>query len=165
MIRVIFVCSGNVCRSPMAEFVFRDLVSRAGLEGEIAAASAGTNVFAPNSPVHGGTQRELRRHGVPFEQRGSQALYREDYAAYDYLVGMERSHVQAMLRLFGKDPENKLCRMLDWSGHPRDIDDPWYTGDFITTYREIAQGCETLLHHVMESTGLKAHGAFPSVGR
>lgn len=148
MKKVIFVCSGNVCRSPMAEFVFRELAERQGAGEHYFAASAGTNVFAPNSPVHNGAQRELRRRGIPIEPRGSVALRPADYDRFDLLIGMEQSHVQAMLRLFGGDPEGKLHRMLDWSGCPRDIEDPWYTGDFITTYREIEEGSETLLQHL-----------------
>lgn len=151
MVRIIFVCSGNICRSPMAEFIFRDLVQREHCAAEFQIESAGTTVYAPNSPVHNGTQRKLRGAGIPFFPRGSVPLQRQDYDRYDYLVGMERSHVEAMRRLFGGDPEGKLCRMLDFSPHPRDIDDPWYTGDFEASFCDITEGSETLLRHIRQA--------------
>lgn len=150
MNQIVFVCSGNICRSPMAEFIFRDLVRRRHLEGNFVIESAGTTVYAPNSPVHNGTQRKLRQAGIPYFPRGSVGLCSGDYDRYDLLVGMERTHVEAMRRLFGGDPEGKLCRMLDFSAHPRDIDDPWYTGDFEASYRDITEGCETLLEHILK---------------
>lgn len=145
---VMFVCSGNVCRSPMAEFIFRELIRQKSMEAVFAADSAGTNVYAPNSPVHNGTCRELRRRGIPYSQRGSKALLREDYGRCELIIGMERRHVNDMLALFGGDPDRKCCRLLDFTEHPRDIDDPWYTGDFITACRDITEGCEALLDHL-----------------
>ena len=145
MKKVLFVCSGNICRSPMAEFVFREMARRRGLADVVDSESAGTNVFAPNSPVHNGTVRQLKRENIPYYQRGSRNIVTADYDRYDYLLGMERSHVAAMEREFGGDPEGKLRRLLDFTRHPRDIDDPWYTGDFETAYRDIEMGCAVLL--------------------
>lgn len=152
MTKILFVCSGNICRSPMAEFVFKDLVRKAHREGQFRIESAGTTVYAPQSPVHEGTRRKLRAVGVPCEKRGSRPVVSSDYEEFDYLVGMERCHVDAMRRLFGGDPEGKLIRMLDFTGHPGDIDDPWYTGDFDASYRDILKGGEALLRHILEET-------------
>ena len=141
MKNVLFVCSGNICRSPMAEFVFRELARRRGLEGAVGCESAGTNVFAPNSPVHNGAVRQLRRENIPYFARGSRPVTAEDYRQFDYLLGMERSHAAAMKNLFGGDPQGKICRLLDYTDDPHDIADPWYTGDFEKAYREIRAGC------------------------
>ena len=148
MKKVLFVCSGKICRSPMAEFVFREMARRRGLADVVDSESAGTNVFAPNSPVHNGTVRQLKRENIPYYQRGSRNIVTADYDRYDYLLGMERSHVAAMEREFGGDPEGKLRRLLDFTRHPRDIDDPWYTGDFETSYRDIEMGCAALLDNL-----------------
>ena len=148
MKNVLFVCSGNICRSPMAECVFREMARRRGLADVVDSESAGTNVFAPNSPVHNGTVRQLKRENIPYYQRGSRNIVTADYDRYDYLLGMERSHVAAMEREFGGDPEGKLRRLLDFTRHPRDIDDPWYTGDFETAYRDSEMGCAALLDNL-----------------
>lgn len=145
MKRILFVCNGNICRSPMAEFVFRELARRRGLENAVGCESAGTTVFAPNSPVHNGTVRQLKRENIPYYQRGSRNITAEDYQRFDYLLGMTRSHVQAMEQEFGGDPQSKLHRLLDFIHQPRDIDDPWYTGDFVTAYNDIVMGCNALL--------------------
>ena len=145
MKKILFVCNGNICRSPMAEFVFRELARRRGLDGAVSCESAGTTVFAPNSPMHNGTTRQLKRENIPYYQRGSRNITAEDYDRFDYLLGMGSNHVQAMEREFGGDPQGKLRRLLDFTRHPRDIDDPWYTGDFVTAYRDIEAGCNALL--------------------
>ena len=137
MKNILFVCNGNICRSPMAEFVLRELARRRGLGDAVACQSAGTTVFAPNSPVHNGTVRQLKRENIPYFQRGSRNIRPEDYAQFDYLLGMTRSHVLTMQEEFGGDPAGKVRRLLDFSRHPRDVDDPWYTGDFVTAYRDI----------------------------
>ena len=141
MKNILFVCNGNICRSPMAEFVFRELARRRGLGDAVACQSAGTTVFAPNTPVHNGTVRQLKRENIPYFQRGSRNIRPEDYAQFDYLLGMTRSHVLTMQEEFGGDPAGKVRRLLDFSRHPRDVDDPWYTGDFEKAYREIREGC------------------------
>lgn len=155
MKRVLFVCSGNICRSPMAEFVFREMARRRRLTDAVDCESAGTNVFAPNSPVHNGTVRQLRRENIPYYQRGSRNVTVADYGKFDYLLGMERSHVAAMERQLGGDPAGKMRRLLDFTRHPRDIDDPWYTGDFVTAYRDIEAGCVALLDEMFPGSGEK----------
>ncbi len=155
MKRVLFVCSGNICRSPMAEFVFREMARRRRLTDAVDCESAGTNVFAPNSPVHNGTVRQLRRENIPYYQRGSRNVTVSDYGRFDYLLGMERSHVAAMERQLGGDPEGKMRRLLDFTRCPRDIDDPWYTGDFVTAYRDIEAGGAALLDEMFPGSGEK----------
>ena len=133
MKRVLFVCSGNICRSPMAEFVFREMARRRRLT----------------------TVRQLRRENIPYYQRGSRNVTVSDYGRFDYLLGMERSHVAAMERQLGGDPEGKMRRLLDFTRHPRDIDDPWYTGDFVTAYQDIEAGCAALLDEMFPGSGEK----------
>ena len=125
----------------MAEFVFREMARRRRLTDAVDCESAGTNVFAPNSPVHNGTVRQLRRENIPYYQRGSRNVTASDYGKFDYLLGMERSHVTAMERQLGGDPEGKLRLLLDYTDDPHDIEDPWYSGDFEKAYREIREGC------------------------
>ena len=153
MIRVLFVCHGNICRSPMAEFVFRDLAARRGVAGRFSADSAATSDEEIGNPVHPGTVRALRARGVPMTPHRAVQMTRADYARYDLLLGMEESNVRRMLRITGGDPDGKVRRLLDFSAHPRDIDDPWYTGDFDATYRDIREGCEALLDALLREQG------------
>ena len=153
MIRVLFICHGNICRSPMAEFVFRDLAARRGVAGRFSADSAATSDEEIGNPVHPGTVRALRARGVPMTPHRAAQMTRADYARYDLLLGMEESNVRRMLRITGGDPDGKVRRLLDFSAHPRDIDDPWYTGDFDATYRDIREGCEALLDALLREQG------------
>ncbi|MCI8836181.1 MAG: low molecular weight phosphotyrosine protein phosphatase [Ruminococcus sp.] len=145
MIKILFICHGNICRSPMAEFVMKDLVARAGAAEQFYIASAATSTEELGNPVHYGTVRKLRAYGISTEGKYSVQLRKKDYGVYDYLIGMEQRNLRNMLRILGGDPEHKVCRLLDFSQHPRDIADPWYTGDFDKTYEDIKEGCEALL--------------------
>ncbi len=145
MIKVLFVCLGNICRSPMAEFIFRDMVLKRGLESEIVCASAATSDEEEGNSVHYGTRKKLRELGISCEGKRAVQLTRADYQKYDLLLGMEDRNVSAMKRLFGGDPDGKIARLLDGTPHPRDIADPWYTGDFEATCRDVIEGCEALL--------------------
>lgn len=149
MIRVLFVCHGNICRSPMAEFVMRDLVKKENLETIISIASAATSTEEIGNPVHYGTKKKLKEHGISTEGKYAVQLTQKDYSIYDYLVGMEQRNITNMLRLLGGDPEGKVRRLLDYTDRPRDIADPWYTGDFDTTYDDIYEGCQALLQFIM----------------
>ena len=144
MIRILFVCHGNICRSPMAEFIFRNMVKRAGLEGEIEVASAGVSSEELGNDVYPSAQRKLRAEGIPFEHRRARQIGKQDYQRYDLLIGMESRHAAAMRRAFGGDSEGKICCLLDFTGHPRDISDPWYTGNFDSAYSDIHLGCQAL---------------------
>lgn len=143
MKKILFVCHGNICRSPMAEFVLKELAAGQGLSWEIA--SAATSREELGNDIHYGTKAKLRQMGIPFCRREARQITDNDYRYYDLLIGMDRRNLINMKRFYGSDPQNKLCLLMDFTAHPRDIADPWYTGDFDTTYEEIHAGCEGLL--------------------
>ena len=144
-IRVLFVCHGNICRSPMAEFVMKDLVQKAGCADEWKIASAAVSREEIGNPVHPGTRERLRREGISTEGKWAVQMTREDYERYDWLIGMDTSNLRWMQRITGGDPHHKMSRLLEWTGENRDVADPWYTGDFEQTYRDIDRGCRALL--------------------
>ncbi len=150
MTKVLFVCLGNICRSPMAEFVFRDMVQKQGLADRFSVASAATSTEELGNPVHPGTQRRLAREGISTRGKTAVQLTRRDYQRYDYLIGMEQRNLSGMLRILGSDPAGKVHRLLDFTDRPRDIADPWYTGDFDRTYDDVVEGCRGLLAHLLE---------------
>lgn len=145
MIRVMFVCHGNICRSPMSEFVFKDMVKKEGLESSFYIASAATSTEEIGNPVHYGTRNKLRQVGISTAGKYAVQMKKSDYDKYDYLIGMDEWNIRNMHRIVGKDPENKICRLLDFSNRPRDIADPWYTGNFEVTYSDIVEGCTAFL--------------------
>ena len=147
------VCHGNICRSPMAEFVFRDMVTKEGLEEHFYIASAATSMEEIGNPVHRGTREKLRQYGISTAGKYAIQLKKSDYDKYDYILGMERWNIVNMMKILHEDPENKVCRLLDFSDKPRDIADPWYTGDFDITYEDIVEGCEALLQHIRKEDG------------
>ena len=142
--------SCNICRSPMAEAIFNCLVKERGISKEFCAFSAAVSREEIGNPIYPPAQRKLRREGIPFEKRGAVQLRREDYALYDYLIGVEEYNLRGMLRILGGDPEGKVYRLMDFTSIPRDVDDPWYTGDFDRAFRDIREGCEGLLQHLLE---------------
>ena len=144
IIKILFVCHGNICRSPMAEFVMKDIVEKAGIGDKVYIASAATSSEEIGSPVHRGTVRELEKRGISCAGKYAVRLEKSDYGYYDYIVGMDIFNLRNMLRLFGGDPENKVRLLMSFAGESRDVDDPWYTHDFETTYRDIAAGCAAL---------------------
>lgn len=152
MIRVLFVCHGNICRSPMAEFVMKDLVNKAGLEQEFLIASAATSTEEIGNDIHYGTRRKLARVGVPVRPRRAVQLTRADYGKYDYLIGMDSANIRNMNRIMGGDPEGKIYKLLSFAGKTSDIADPWYTGNFDETYDDILLGCIALLKYVLSSS-------------
>ena len=149
MTNILFVCLGNICRSPMAEFVFRDLVQKRGLGERFSVASAATSTEELGNPVHPGTRRRLEREGISAYGKTAVQLCRRDYQKYDYLIGMEQRNLRGMLRILGEDPEGKVRRLLDFTDSPRDIADPWYTGDFDRTYDDVLEGCQGLLAYLL----------------
>ena len=148
MTSILFVCLGNICRSPMVEFVFRDLVQKRGLGDRFHIASAATSAEELGNPVHPGTRRRLAREGISTAGKTAVQLTRRDYGRYDLLIGMEQRNLSAMLRILGGDPQGKVRRLLDFTGSPRDISDPWYTGDFDRTYDDVWEGCLGLLEYL-----------------
>ncbi len=145
MIKILFICHGNICRSPMAEFVMKDMVKKAGLESRFQIASAATSTEETGNPVHRGTREKLRQVGISCAGKTARQLTRSDYAAYDYLIGMDTWNIRNMHRMLGGDPDKKIYKLLEFAGSTQDVADPWYTGDFETTYRDVVAGCQGLL--------------------
>ena len=127
----------------------KDLVKKAGLEDRFEIASAATSYEEIGNPVYPPARRELQKHGIRCDGHHARHMEREDYAHYDYLIGMERYNLRNMLRILGDDPEGKVSLLLSFAGSDAEIDDPWYTGRFEEVYRQIDQGCRALLEHVM----------------
>ena len=145
MIKILFVCHGNICRSPMAEFVMKDLVKKAGLEWAFEIASAATSTEEIGNPVYPPARRKLAEHGIGCAGKTARQLRREDYEYYDYLVGMDSANLRNMRRMCGGDPEGKISLLLDHTNRPADVADPWYTGDFEATWQDVLEGCSCLL--------------------
>ena len=145
MIKVMFVCLGNICRSPMAEFVLKDMVKKQGLEKEFYIKSSATSSEEIGNDIHYGTRDKLIQNGVSFTKRKAVKLRAEDYKKYDYIIGMEKSNVINIKRIVGEDVDDKIYKLLDFSDTPRDIADPWYTGNFENTFNDIVEGCNGFL--------------------
>ena len=137
MIRILFVCHGNICRSPMAEFVMKDLAARAGRSGEFEIASAATSSEEIGSPVYPPARRKLAEHGISCAGKQARRMTRSDYASYDYIIGMDRYNIANIRRISGGDPDRKVTLLLDHTKRPGDVADPWYTGDFEAAWRDI----------------------------
>ena len=145
MIKILFVCHGNICRSPMAEFVMKDLVQKAGLEREVMVASAATSREEIGNPVYPPVRRLLTEHGIDCSMKRARQLCQEDYEIYDLLIGMDQQNLRNMQRICGGDPDKKMHLLLDFTNHPGSVADPWYTGDFQTTWCDVTEGCQGLL--------------------
>ncbi len=144
MMRILFVCHGNICRSTMAEFVLKDMVAKRGVADRFHIESAATSTEEIGNPVHPGTQAVLRAHGIG-GFAGKRARRRGDYDDFDLIIGMDTANMRNMDRMLGGDPSGKLHKLLEFAGSDRDVADPWYTGDFDTTYEDVCNGCEGLL--------------------
>ena len=148
MYRILFVCHGNICRSPMAEFIMRDLVTHAGLGGKFHIASAATSTEELGNPVYPPARRKLAEHGISCAGKTARQLTQEDYSQYNLLIGMDRTNLRNMSYILGGDPEEKLHLLLEFAGRSGEgIADPWYTGDFESTFRDVLAGCKGLLAH------------------
>lgn len=146
MIKVLFVCTGNICRSPMAEFLFKNMVAEKGLSDQFFIASAATSNEEYGNPVHHGTRRILSRLGISTDGKTAVQMKYSDYDSYDYILGMDDYNIRGIQRIIrNNDPEHKVHKLLEYAGLHRDIDDPWYTGDFETAYNDINMGCEAFL--------------------
>ena len=185
MTRILFVCHGNICRSPMAEFIMKDLVTKAGLESQFQIASAATSTEEIGSPVYPPARRKLAEHGIGCAGKTARQLTRADYDQYDLLIGMDSANLRNMRRICGGDPDGKIHLLMEFAGRHRkgaprgpggagcagrgersafspqveteesglcfdDVADPWYTGDFEATWRDVLEGCEGLLHAIKE---------------
>ena len=150
MPNILFVCHGNICRSPMAEFVMKDLVKQAGLEGRYTIASAATSTEELGNPVYPPARRMQAAHGIDCAGKRAVQLTRADYDAYDLLIGMDAANLANMRRLFGRD--EKLSLLMDYTPTPRDVADPWYTGDFDATWCDVTTACRDLLRSLFPET-------------
>ena len=148
MIKVLFVCWGNICRSPMCEFMFKDIVRRRGIADDFHIESAATSTEEIGNGVYPPAQRRLARAGIACDGHHARQLRRDDYDRFDYIIGMEELNMRYMLRILGGDPEGKLKNLLDYTDNPRAIADPWYTGDFEATFSDISEGLDAFLEYL-----------------
>lgn len=155
MIKVLFICHGNICRSPMAEFIFKEKVKEAGLADQFYIASAATSSEEVwngiGNPVYPPARKELAKHGIACDGKRAVQITKADYSKYDYLIAMEQQNITNMMRILGNDPEGKVARLLDYGSRPRDIADPWFNGHFDRTYEDIDEGCDAFLAHILEN--------------
>ena len=155
MVKILFVCHGNICRSTMAESIMTHLVNKQNLGSQFQIASAATSREEIGNPPHYGTVGKLRSLGIPVIPHRAVQMTRNDYKKYDYLIGMDQMNIRNMMRILGSDNEHKVFKLLDFGEHPRDIADPWYTGNFDVTYDDIIEGCEALLAYLKNENMLR----------
>ncbi len=148
MIKILFICHGNICRSTMAESVFTHLVKERHLGYLFYINSAATSREEIGNPPHYGTVNKLRQKNIPVVPHRAVQMTKADYDNYDYLIGMDTANIRNMNRIAGGDPEGKIYKLLSFAGSSQDVADPWYTGDFDATYRDVLAGCEGLLEHI-----------------
>ena len=149
MTKIMFVCHGNICRSPMAEFIFRDMLSKQGLANDFFVASSATSTEeiwnGVGNPVYPPAREELARHGLSTEGKRAVQVTRDDYARYDYFICMDDNNVRNLRRIIGSDSKGKISKLMDYTARGGNVADPWYYGNFDVTYRDIYEGCEGLL--------------------
>lgn len=150
MIRVCFVCHGNICRSTMAQYIAQHLVTQSGMESNFYIDSAATSREEIGNPVHYGTRRKLEAEGIFCGDHRARQLKKSDYDEFDFLIGMDTQNIRNMYRILGEDPEQKVYKLLDFTERKGDIADPWYTGNFDLTYRDVLDGCRGLLKFIEE---------------
>ena len=148
MIKVLFICHGNICRSPMAEFVLKKLVHDRRLDSNFHIESAATSYEEIGNPVYPPARRELAKHGINCDGNSARKLIKADFAEYDYLIAMEQYNLRNIRREFGPELTECVSLLLDYTDAPGDIDDPWYTGNFGLTYDEVVKGCEGFLQQL-----------------
>lgn len=148
MVKILFVCHGNICRSPMAEYVMKDMVKKAGLGKCFQIASAATHYDELGSPVYPPARRKMNQHGINCSGHSARLLEKADYDKWDYLIGMDSANLRNMHRICGGDPKSKMSLLLDHAGMRRDVADPWYTGNFDATWDDVQKGCSALLEEL-----------------
>ncbi|MCQ2246084.1 MAG: low molecular weight phosphotyrosine protein phosphatase [Bacteroidaceae bacterium] len=146
MKRILFICHGNICRSPMAEFIMKDLVQKAGLENQFYIESAATSTEELGNEVYPPAKRKLAEHGISCKGKTARQITRADYNRFDMLIGMDDWNLRNMKRFWPEDSEGKIYKLMDFTNRPGDVADPWYTGDFEATWRDCLEGCEALLN-------------------
>lgn len=151
MIKILFVCHGNICRSPMAEFIFKAMVKRAGLQDRVRVASAATSTEEIGNPIYPPVMKLLRDAGLGGEEKRARQVKKTEYDEWDYIIGMDSWNMSNLARIFANgDPEGKCTRLMTFAGRDEDVEDPWYTGLFGDVYEQIRQGCEGLLQVIEE---------------
>ena len=145
MTKILFICHGNICRSPMAEFVMKFLTEKAGLGAQFRIASAATSREETGNPVYPPARRKLAEHGIVCAGHAARQMTAQDYVLYDRLIGMDQANLRNMYRICGGDPEGKISLLMDYTDRHGDVADPWYTGDFEATWRDVWDGCQGLL--------------------
>ena len=155
LIRIMFVCHGNICRSPMAEFVFKDLINKKGISDKFYVLSSATSTEeiwnGVGNPVYPPARRVLNAHGINCDGKRAVQLKGGDYDNFDYFIGMDGANIRNMHRILMGDPDKKIYKLLSFSGRSDDVADPWYTGDFETTYSDVVEGCEALLEFILNN--------------
>lgn len=154
MIKIMFVCHGNICRSPMAEFIFKDMVKKRALDGKFMIASSATSTEeicnGTGNPVYPPAKKELEKHGLSCNGKRAVQLKKSDYEKYDYFIGMDSANIRNMKRIFGGDPKNKISRLMDYTNRRTDVADPWYSGRFDTAFHDIYDGCQGFLNNLIK---------------
>ncbi len=150
MMRILFVCHGNICRSPMAEFIMKDLVAKRGMEGDFHIESCATSTEELGCDMYPPAKRELDRRGVPYARRSARQMTADDYGRFDMIIAMDRWNLRNMQRFVGGDPDGKVSLMMSHAGEDRDVDDPWYSGDFGRTFDDLTRACTRLLDSVCQ---------------
>ena len=148
MKKILFVCHGNICRSPMAEFVMKDMADKAGLSDQIYVESAATSTEEIGNEVYPPAKRKLAEHGISCKGKTARQMRRSDYERFDLLIGMDEWNIRNMTRISNGDPENKIHKLLDFTQRNEDVADPWYTGDFEATWQDVTEGCQCLIENL-----------------
>jgi len=149
MTKILFICHGNICRSPMAEFVMKKLIAEAGMSEQFEIASAATSTEEIGNPVYPPARCKLAEHGIGCEGKTARQMTRQDYSYYDYIVAMDRNNLRNLKRMFGEDTDHKISLLMDYTHRPSDVADPWYTGDFEATWQDVSEGCKGLLEFLI----------------
>lgn len=149
--KILFVCHGNICRSPMAEFIMKKLVSDRGLEHEFEIASCATSTEEIGNSVYPPAKKILSAHGISCKGKTARKMVKEDYRYYDYIVGMDRFNFRNLTVFFDYDKDSKISLLMSHTNRPGDVDDPWYSGDFKTAFDDIYEGCLGLLDEIVKT--------------
>lgn len=150
MNKILFVCLGNICRSPMAEFVMKDIVEKAGLSHEFEIASAATSTYEIGNSVYPPARQKLAEHGIDCKGKTARQITKRDYDYYDYIIAMDHSNLRNLRNMLGEDRQRKISLLMDYTSRPADVADPWYTGDFQATWDDVTEGCEALLSFILK---------------